>query len=406
MFRIEMLPAAHGDCLWIEYGTGNRVHRILIDGGPAHTYTALRERILHLPAEDRHFDLLVITHIDGDHIEGVIRLLQDAPLLQCHFDRIWFNGRDQLDQVPDPAGAPLGAVQGEMLGMLIADYEASSGRQVWNLGLPNRLAAIDRSADGLPSVDLPGEQGECRLTLLSPDYDRLLDLKDGWADELRKARIPSGDMHRLRAKLEESRNLRPLGDVLGAEDEAAEGAYELPDENDADLLGDIDDVLGSGDGGEPGATAEFGSDTSKANGSSIALLLEYPKDNPQVRFLLAGDAWASVLQKSLDTLLPDSGDKLKLHGFKLPHHGSVANLTPELLQRLRCKHYLISTSGAVFRHPHARAIDLLLQEHNNRGKPRLHFNYLTRTTQPWSELTDQENRGYKAFHPAGISLLL
>ena len=33
MFTIEMLPAAHGDCLWIEYGSGQEVRRILIDGG-------------------------------------------------------------------------------------------------------------------------------------------------------------------------------------------------------------------------------------------------------------------------------------------------------------------------------------------------------------------------------------
>ena len=51
-----MLPAAHGDCLWIEYGSGTTVHRILIDGGPAHAYPALRERILHLPADERRFD--------------------------------------------------------------------------------------------------------------------------------------------------------------------------------------------------------------------------------------------------------------------------------------------------------------------------------------------------------------
>ena len=57
MLRIEMLPAAHGDCLWIEYGSGATVHRILIDGGPAHTYPALRERILHLPANARRFEL-------------------------------------------------------------------------------------------------------------------------------------------------------------------------------------------------------------------------------------------------------------------------------------------------------------------------------------------------------------
>ena len=84
MFRIEMLPAAHGDCLWIEYGSGSTVHRILIDGGPAHAYPALRERILHLPADERRFDLLVITHIDADHIEGIIRLLLDAEMLAWH----------------------------------------------------------------------------------------------------------------------------------------------------------------------------------------------------------------------------------------------------------------------------------------------------------------------------------
>src|SRR5512137_1873457 len=99
MVNIEMLPAAHGDCLWIEYGTGQQAWRILVDGGPAHTYPALRERILHLPAADREFELLLVTHIDGDHIEGVIRLLQDAEALQCRFQRIWFNGRDQLNKV-------------------------------------------------------------------------------------------------------------------------------------------------------------------------------------------------------------------------------------------------------------------------------------------------------------------
>ena len=225
MFRIEMLPAAHGDCLWIEYGTGNEVHRILIDGGPAHTYFALRERILHLPYDDRHFDLLVITHIDADHIEGVVRLLQDAEVLGCTFDRIWFNGREQLDKVPDSAVQPLGALQGEMLGLLIADYEARTRTEVWNADLPNRLAAIDRATNSLPVVNLPGDS---RLTLLSPDYERLLELKDHWVEELRKAGVPLGDKQTLRNKLAESRNLRPIGDVLGDEDEPMTECFELP----------------------------------------------------------------------------------------------------------------------------------------------------------------------------------
>jgi hypothetical protein len=400
MFRIEMLPAAHGDCLWIEYGTGERSQRILIDGGPAQTYPALRERILHLPAGERRFELLVITHIDADHIEGVVRLMQDAEALDCAFERIWFNGRDQLNQVPDPAGEPLGALQGEILGMLIADYEARLGKKVLNAGLPERLAAIDREAGKLPAVDLPGD---CRLTLLSPDHARLLDLKDHWRDELRKARVASGDTQALRRALEESRTLRPLGDELGAADAAMEERYEIPDPQDRDLAAGEADALG---GGEPGENALFGGDASKANGSSIALLLEYPKDEPAVRLLLAGDAWASVLEASLERLAARPGERLELDAFKLAHHGSVANITESLLQRLRCRRFLISTSGAVFRHPHARAVELLLEGHGGAGKCSLHFNYLGPTTAKWSDPADQKARRYEARHPKGISLAL
>lgn len=403
MFRIEMLPAAHGDCLWIEYGTGGRVRRLLIDGGPAHTYPALRERILHLPAEDRRFDLLVVTHMDADHIEGVVRLLQDAESLGCVFDRIWFNGREQLNAVPDTAGPDLGAAQGEYLGLLIRDYEQRLQREVWNVGLPEPYAAVDRAADALPAIMLPDD---CRLTLLSPDHERLHDLKDRWDDELRAAGIDPNDEDALRLRLENNRQLQPLGDVLGDEDEeSGEGRYELPDPDDRDLPDEFSDTLG-GDGAEPGADASFGGDGSIANGSSIAVLLEYPAAAPEVRALLAGDAWAEVLTSSLVTLLGDDDRRLSLDLFKVPHHGSVANLTEDLLARLYCKHYLISTSGARFRHPHARAVELLLEKHNHRAHPRLHFNYLTSTTEAWADLEDQKTNKYLAFHPRGISLEL
>lgn len=397
MFRIEMLPAAHGDCLWIEYGSGHEVNRILIDGGPAHTYPQLRERILHLPADERRFDLLVITHIDADHIEGIIRLMMDAESLNCRFDRIWFNGCDQLNAVPDPAGEALGGVQGEILGMLIADYESRTGTQVWNRDFNHTFVAIDPDTDDLPVVMLPGD---CRLTLLSPNHERLLALKDNWEKELKAAGMRSGDSLKLRTLLENSRSLRPMGDVLGAEDD--ESIFESnppPDDMLADTLG--------GGTGEPGAEAPFGGDTSRANGSSIALLLEYPATKPEVRFVLAGDAWPAVMQASIERLLKKTkATSLTITGFKLAHHGSVANLSQPLLAKLRCKHYLISTSGAIFGHPHARAVELLLDAHQGTGKARLHFNYLVPTTQAWSDVEDQKTRRYLAFHPMGLALTL
>jgi hypothetical protein len=243
----------------------------------------------------------------------------------------------------------------------------------------------------------------CRLTLLSPDHERLLGLKDCWRNELRKAGIASGDEATLRLTLENARNLRPMGDVLGDVAEPGADRFELPDPAGRDLATRLADTLG---GGELDTDASFGGDDSAANGSSIAVLLEYPNEDPNVRLLLAGDAWPSVLETSVARFLASPDERLSLTAFKLPHHGSVANASASLLRRLRCTRYLVSTSGAVFRHPHARTIELLLTEHGGKGKPRLHFNYLTETTQAWTDPVDQKTRRFEAFYPKGLALAL
>ena len=114
-------------------------------------------------------------------------------------------------------------------------------------------------------------------------------------------------------------------------------------------------------------------------------------------------------KKSISQLLDDEDARLSLTGFKISHHGSVANTSEGLLKKLKCRKYLISTSGAVFGHPNSRVIELLLSEHQLRAKPCLHFNYLTRTTEAWSDKKDQEARRYKAFYPSqpsGVRVLL
>ena len=63
MFKIEMLKAAWGDCLWIEYGDRRKPFRILIDGSITSTYESVKRRILELPEGKRYIDLFVITHM-------------------------------------------------------------------------------------------------------------------------------------------------------------------------------------------------------------------------------------------------------------------------------------------------------------------------------------------------------
>ncbi|MBM3393884.1 MAG: MBL fold metallo-hydrolase [Betaproteobacteria bacterium] len=115
MLRIEMLAARHGDCLCVEYGEDSNPYRILIDGGPGFAYPALRARLLQIPANKRRVDLMVVTHIDADHIEGAIKLLGDADLDLAIGD-LWYNGHSQLTSAESFS---FGALQGEYLSALI-----------------------------------------------------------------------------------------------------------------------------------------------------------------------------------------------------------------------------------------------------------------------------------------------
>lgn len=56
MFRIELLPAAHGDAIWVKYGDPARPRRIVIDGGPASSY---EQGLFRRLKKGDHIDLFV-----------------------------------------------------------------------------------------------------------------------------------------------------------------------------------------------------------------------------------------------------------------------------------------------------------------------------------------------------------
>lgn len=80
--NITLLPAEHGDCIFVSAYDYN----ILIDGGVAQTYQDLHDRrnpdkplkllIDKLHEENKHIDLLIVTHVDDDHIGGIIECLK------------------------------------------------------------------------------------------------------------------------------------------------------------------------------------------------------------------------------------------------------------------------------------------------------------------------------------------
>lgn len=376
-----MLPAAHGDSLWMTYGEPDRPRHLIIDGGLRYTYDHLRQRILSLPPEHRVVELLVITHVDGDHIEGAIRLMQDS-LLDLTIKEIWFNGQPQLDKLDDPAGPALGPEQGEFLGALIRKYEESEGMAVWNTSFERRAVMVPATG-ALPTVHFDGLE----LTLIAPSANELLVLKDHWGKVLEEAGLEPGNVDQALARLEGRPELS-APDELGGPDATGEPEDEF---DAASFSGDFSDVLGEAD-------RALGSDKTPANGSSIAFLAKHGKH----RALLTGDAFAGVLKSGLERV--NGGDAVGMDLFKIPHHGSVGNVTEDLLSLIKCRRYLFSTSGKIFGHPHERAVELILENHQGKGRPILAFNYNTERNKKWSDPEDQKARKYLASFPSGLSM--
>ncbi|GAA2779713.1 hypothetical protein RMN57_05735 [Kitasatospora sp. CM 4170] len=361
MITVEMLPAAHGDALWIEWpGKGSNVHRMLVDAGPSPTYEAVFERVKKLPPRSRHLDVLVATHVDADHIEGVIRLLQDHVALKLTIDDVWFNG---WPQISEPAGL-LGADQGEMLQALIGSQQLS-----WNAAFgrpaPGKAphAVCLRAQGALPAVDLPGG---ARATLVGPGRPELNKLLKEWDRVLRNLGVTPGKPDEALDRLAHRKGLSGLA---------------------ADLLG-----------GER-------LDASVPNGSSIAFLLEHDGH----RLLLTGDGHGKVLARGVDRLLKQlGGTRLAVDALKVPHHGSAANVTDDLLTRLDTRRFLVSTNGDKFNHPDAAAIDRMLAaaarpdaegRDADAAQAELVFNYRSRTTEPWADAAQQRERRYTAVYP-------
>jgi beta-lactamase superfamily II metal-dependent hydrolase len=341
IFRIDMLPAREGDCLWIEYGDAAKPRRILIDGGRKLAWETLKSRFAALPPVQREFELLMLSHVDADHIEGLLTMLK-APDLPVSFKDVWFNGHRHLERVES-----LGAKQGE---------EFTKGIEAkgwdWNAAFDGKSVVIPDSGE-LPVKTL---NDGMQLTLLSPTWAKLEKLEPVWKEELRKAGL------------------------LGAEEDDT-------DSTGVESLGAL-----NADEVEEAAASDFERDTSEANGSSICVLAEFDGR----KAVLTGDGHAELLTASL-AKLRGNGGPVVLDAFKLSHHGSRGTHSVELMQEISAKRFLISTDGSRHKHPHIESIARTVK--HGGGDIELVFNYESTGTSKWDVGGLKHRFGYATIYP-------
>jgi hypothetical protein len=358
MLNITMLPALEGDCLLVEYGNGTQSYYMVIDGGRKGTYDSLKAGL----KIEKPIELLVVTHVDADHIEGVVRLLYVQSRDNIHpINHVWFNGHAHLS--PDR----LGAVQGEYVSALIGKCEIP-----WNAAF-NAHAVKVPDKGSLPSVIFPGNM---RLTLLAPNQAKLSKFLPKWEEEVHEAGLDVEDPEKVLERLEEDKRLIP--DRLGA------------------MAVDMERLL----------KARFDPDAAPANGSSIAFLAERLDGTGAATesCLFLADAHPDLLVTSIGRLLEERSSagtplrKLSVDAVKIPHHGSKNNLSPELVKLLDCDKYLISTNGNTFRHPDQESIARIV-EYSGKKPTKLYFNYRSEYNAVWDDRVFKKEKKYVTHYP-------
>lgn len=319
---IQILHASHGDCLFLRHEQDGSTFNLLVDGGPAETFgqlngyaKPLRLLLEELRERGESIDLAVITHVDSDHIGGILEAMSFDNYLPSLVKEFWFNsyGLISSDNV-DPNDK-----KNEVLGVAGDETKTSITQGVT---LEEKLSKLNWYDQVIHNEIPPLIRSGLEFTILSPSVKTLQRLGKAWERE-----YPPTDKKTAKS---ESDHQFPFSHFFG------EDCFE--------------------------------SDRSVPNGSSIAFILRIG----EIKLLLLADSYASTIEEKLRSLGYSSANPLECSMVKISHHGSKGNTSQTLLSLLSSKKYVISTDGSVFGHPDKRTIARILSAHSENN---VYFNY-------------------------------
>jgi beta-lactamase superfamily II metal-dependent hydrolase len=327
--RVKFLKAHNGDSILLSFQDKENINRnILIDGGIKKTYKTdkgskgkpefgeLKTIIDSIRAQERYIDLLIITHIDEDHIGGIVKWFNDDVNAFKLIKEVWFNS-------------------GEGIATFLKQSENKDLEHPIN---PNKttLTSINQGIDfskyitekGILFTDIILQGNELKrfgydFKILSPNKPKLELLLKNW-------------------KLKE-----PNLNTVSKPNDYAKTIKEH-------LVNDM-----------------FSEDNAYPNGSSIAFILSKDEDN----FLFLGDSHPSVIVEGLNKFNYSEDNKITSKFVKLSHHGSKGNTNVELLKCINSNNFIISTNGSGDQHPHKQLLSRLIKENENCN---IYFNYKDR----------------------------
>ena len=321
----KLLHANNGDAIHLRTtdDEGN-FYNVLIDGGTEKTYSyknkkgksedgELKQLIECIRSQNEFIDLLILTHVDDDHIGGILKWFEQDADAKDLVKKVWFNsGRlifehfqqqeieENLLKIKNTASTNTTIAQG----VIFEDFIEENN--IWD-------RRIIKSGDVFNIFCL-------KFTMLSPSNDKLQPLLCKWEKEC------------------------PISDTSRSSD------YSLS----------ISDLINSD---------SFKEDDSIHNGSSIAFVVE--KRGKSILFL--GDAHPQTIIDRLVCLGYSPKNPLNVDFVKISHHGSKANTNMELLELIQSDNFMISSNGSKHKLPDKRCLARIIK--SNEHVVNLYFNY-------------------------------
>ena len=320
---IDFLPAYNGDAICINYLHDDAAVNILIDGGTKQTYQtkgkknttlkgSLKLLIEAIRQRKEKIDLLILTHIDDDHIGGILKWFEiDKEALEL-IGEVWFNSGKTIARYLNERDIKIPEI------VLIPQDNTETGV---NQGVT--FEKLIREAKVWDEAIVA--QGQClafrgsTFKILSPSKAGLKALHDKWFIEA------SDSMTAVSTDYDQS-----LEHYLAA------------------LISDPDGSI--------------------HNGSSIAFIWIYNDKN----YLFLADAHADTLVDGFKIFGYDKGRPIPCEVVKVSHHGSNRNISLELLEVIDADQFVITTNGNKHGHPDKKGLAKILKSKTN---PLIRFNY-------------------------------
>ena len=312
MSRIHFLPVKYGDSFVIECDKNGHHGVVVVDGGPTGCSNVLQDKV----NETGTPDLMVLTHYDDDHIGGLSQYINGRIRKgDLPAKEVWANCAGYAE-VEEPA-LTKSALQGVKLSKVLND-QAGSGKLEWRDDL------IEGVAKEFPFAS---------IEVVSPTA------------EGRRLAVGKQEIAAVKVETKSTDTEEDQEEPILPLEALAEDCPKPPSEK---------------------------ADAEVANAASIAFILRC--DGLSV--LMLGDCYPHNVVAYLRSKGYSEANPLAVDFVKVAHHGSRHNTNNELLDLVKCNHYLFSTNGDKFGHPDRESLAHILchPTRDRNEKVHLYFN--------------------------------